>query len=526
MLVIQVLLGVVVIQQLQVSGGVITGVAAGTATITATSVANTSVKGTCAVTVTAVPAGTLTVTQSPTGSIAVGASGYQLYISDSSGASISRLECTFSSSNSSVATVSSYGTISALANGTAVITVVHPSKGSGNITLTIGSGGGTTPPPSGGSLTITADPSASMSIGASGYQLYVRDSSGTAVSRTECTFSSSNSSVATVSSYGTISALAAGSATITVTHASKGTGSITLTVEGGGGGTPTPGAHAAVFTFLEKYRVSTTLCQYVYTYGNTTKTETVLGSVNYFYFGSSTVNTSSFYRWHSTAPGRYYITIHNTGNNSLGANAYANAKFLSTASGVSIHYVVDQGSTIYRVCPENSTAWHAGNTTSGLYSGNSYAIGIEMCQNQGNDMFLTWHRTCKLLPQIISRWSSMRSKGLGSVKQHYNFSYKNCPQELRESGLWTRAYVKMAQAEYEYATKYSGYKISFQSSNTSYLDNYGHVIKRPSSNLSVSYTITVSKDGVSASKTYTATIPSSVASVVTGRKDGTQITNP
>ena len=511
-----------------VVGGVITGMAAGTATITATSVANTSVKATCAVTVNAVAPGTLTLSADPSATISVGATGYQVYVNDSAGASVSRLECTFSSSNSSVATVSTYGTISALANGTAVITAVHPTKGSGSITLTIGSGGTTPPPPTSG-LTVTADPSATMNIGAAGYQIYVRDSAGVSVSRTECTFTTSNSTVASVSTYGTISSYNAGTAVITATHPTKGNGTVTLTVTDGsssGGTTPPPtsGAHAVVFTFLEKYKVNTTLSQYVRTYGTTTKTETVLGSVNYYYFGSNTVDTSTFYRWHSTAPGRKYITIHCTGNNSATANARANANFLSTSSGASIHYVVDHGKTIYRVCPENSIAWHAGSTTSGLLSGNSYAIGIEMCQNEGNDLFLTWQRTAKLLPGIISRWSGM--SGLSAVKQHYNFSYKNCPQELRESGLWTAAFAKMVKAEYEYYTKYKAYSITLKSGNTTYLDNYGHVVKRPTSNLSVSYTITVVKDGIAGAKTYTATIPSSVSAAVTGRADAVQITNP
>ncbi|MDD3382869.1 MAG: glycerophosphodiester phosphodiesterase family protein, partial [Bacilli bacterium] len=124
------------------SSGVVTGVAAGSATITATSNANTTVKATCAVTVTAAPSGTLTLTQSPTGSIAIGATGYQIYVNDSSGASVSRLECTFTSSNSTVATVSTYGTISALKAGTATITVAHPTKGTGTIVLTITSTSG------------------------------------------------------------------------------------------------------------------------------------------------------------------------------------------------------------------------------------------------------------------------------------------------------------------------------------------------------------------------------------------------
>ena len=234
------------------SSGVVTGVAAGTATITATSVANTSVKATCAVTVTAAPSGTLNISQSPTGTIEVGATGYQLHISDSGGGSVSRLECTFTPSDATIATVSSYGTISALKAGTVTINVTHPSKGTGSIVLTIGTGGGGTPNPPAGSLTLSQDPSGTIPVGGAGYQIYVKDSGGTSVSRTECTFSSSDSSVATVSSYGTITASKAGSATITATHPSKGTGTITLTIGTDAPPISTPGTYTVTSTLSTK----------------------------------------------------------------------------------------------------------------------------------------------------------------------------------------------------------------------------------------------------------------------------------
>ena len=230
------------------STGLVTAKAEGSATITATSVADTSVKATCAVTVTAPPAtgGTLTITQVPDGTIAVGATGYELFIKDSDGNAVSRLECTFTSSNSSVATVSNWGTISALSTGTAEITVTHSTKGTGTITLTIGSG--STPPV--GTLTITQSPTGTIAVGATGYELYIKDSDGNPVSRLDCTFTPSDSSIATVSSYGTISALKAGSTTITVTHPTKGTGTITVTVGSGGstGNTATDATGKATYT--------------------------------------------------------------------------------------------------------------------------------------------------------------------------------------------------------------------------------------------------------------------------------------
>ena len=151
-----------------VTNGVVTAKAAGTATITATSVADTSVKATCTITVTNPPAGTLTITADPSANVPVGGSGYQIYVRDSGGTSVSRLECVFTSSDSSVATVSTYGTISALKDGTVTITVTHPSKGSGTITLTIGTGGsnppgGTMPAATGTSSLVFASPGANAS---------------------------------------------------------------------------------------------------------------------------------------------------------------------------------------------------------------------------------------------------------------------------------------------------------------------------------------------------------------------------
>lgn len=127
-----------------VSKGLVSAKAAGTTTITASASADSTVKATCVITVSAPIGGALIVKQNITGSIKIGETKYQILINDSSGNAISRLECTFVSANSSVATVSAYGTISALKAGTAKITVTHPTKGTGTIILTIT---GTTPPP-------------------------------------------------------------------------------------------------------------------------------------------------------------------------------------------------------------------------------------------------------------------------------------------------------------------------------------------------------------------------------------------
>jgi N-acetylmuramoyl-L-alanine amidase CwlA len=165
--------------------------------------------------------------------------------------------------------------------------------------------------------------------------------------------------------------------------------------------------------------------------------------------------------------------------------------------------------------PAGSTYY---NTTYGvtcITGGGANGVGIEMCQNEGNDLFMTWHRTAKLTADILIR----RSLNTDRVKQHWHFMGKNCPQELRESGLYTAVFARMVKAEYQYRKLYSGYTISFSSGNPAIINNYGHVIARPSVDTVVSYTVTISKSGITESKTYTVTVPCNVEAAVTGKKD-------
>ncbi len=115
---------------------------------------------------------------------------------------------TWSSNNTSVATVSSYGTVTAKAVGTAVITV---RTNDGGKTATC-------------SVTVTPVSVTGVSLSQTSLTLYEGDnetlvatvSPSNATNKT-VTWSSSNSSVASVSSSGRVSARAAGSAVITVT---------------------------------------------------------------------------------------------------------------------------------------------------------------------------------------------------------------------------------------------------------------------------------------------------------------------
>ena len=195
------------------SSGMVTTIAAGTADITVTSSNGTSTF--CSVTV-ANPVisislskstlnlikgntSTLTVTYNPT---------------DAEGKSV-----TWKSSNTSVATVSTSGLITAIASGTATITATSTNGKTATCTVTV------TNPVSSISLN-----QASLNLTKGGTStLTVTYNPADADSRS-VTWKSSNTSVATVSSSGKVTAVASGTATITATSANVKTATCTVTV--------------------------------------------------------------------------------------------------------------------------------------------------------------------------------------------------------------------------------------------------------------------------------------------------------
>ena len=119
------------------------------------------------------------------------------------------------------------------------------------------------------------------------------------------------------------------------------------------------------------------------------------------------------------------ITIHNTGN--IGAPAKNNHNYMKNCnkSGdriASWHFTVDD-KEIYQAVPSNYKAYHAGNAT-----GNSSSIGIEICMFNDAERQKQAYLNAIELVKIL-----MKEHGLniGQVKQHYNWTKKDCPTWLR-----------------------------------------------------------------------------------------------
>ena len=204
-----------------VSGtGLVTGVAGGgPVTITATSEGQS---GSASVTVTTVPVASVTVTP-PSASVQVGQT-VQLTatLKDANGNILTGRTVTWSSNQTTVATVNATGRVTARAAGSATITATSEGQ-SGTSSITV------TPVPV-ASVTVTPA-SASVAVGAT-VQLTAtpKDANGNPLTGRVITWSSSNTAIATVSGSGLVTGVAAGGP-VTITATSEGrSGSAAVTV--------------------------------------------------------------------------------------------------------------------------------------------------------------------------------------------------------------------------------------------------------------------------------------------------------
>src|SRR5437667_111751 len=202
-----------------VSGsGMVAGVTAGSATITATSEGKSS---TAALTVTTVPVASVAISPA-TATLRVGQT-LQLTATpkDSAGGTLTGRMVTWTSSNTSGATISASGLVAGVTAGSATITATSEGKSST------------------AALTVTTVPVASVAVAPATASLTVgqtvqltatpKDSAGGTLTGRTVMWSSSNTSVATVSGSGLVTSVVVGTATITATSEGK-AGSAAVTV--------------------------------------------------------------------------------------------------------------------------------------------------------------------------------------------------------------------------------------------------------------------------------------------------------
>ena len=212
------------------SDGLVTAIGEGTATITATaSKDGVSAAGTASVSVRTQVASVEVSPESTTLSSIGDTDSLAVVVKDANGNVISGATIAWSSSDETVATVSSDGLVTAIGDGTATITATASKHGgSATVTATV------TVRTQVASVEVSPDSTTLISIGdTESLTAVTKDANGNAISGATITWSSSDETVATVSSDGLVTAIEEGTATITATASkdgvsAEGTASVTV----------------------------------------------------------------------------------------------------------------------------------------------------------------------------------------------------------------------------------------------------------------------------------------------------------
>lgn len=150
-------------------------------------------------------------------------------------------------------------------------------------------------------------------------------------------------------------------------------------------------------------------------------------------------NNNNYYPEKNT---REYITIHETANKGVGADADAHANFINNGAMETWHYTVDSEKAVCHYY-HTTSCWACG-----TYDGNTRSISIEMCVNKDGNYLKTLENTIELVQKIMKEENIPVSK----VVQHNYWSGKHCPTLLREgnSGMnWNQFITKVKGGKVE-----------------------------------------------------------------------------
>ncbi|HHZ18619.1 MAG TPA: N-acetylmuramoyl-L-alanine amidase [Acholeplasmataceae bacterium] len=179
---------------------------------------------------------------------------------------------------------------------------------------------------------------------------------------------------------------------------------------------------------------------------------------------------------------RKYVVIHDTANNTAGAGVLMHSQFIKNTdrSSSSWHYTVDD-TLIYQHIPDMEVAWHAGEA-----DGNRYGIGIETCINPEADYTIVMQRTAKLTAELLAKYGLT----LNDVKQHYDFTQKDCPRVMRTNKRWDE-FLNLVSIEYMGLTRFADVKFEWESLSKSVMNDRGYIINHPGVETTVTYKVKV-----------------------------------
>ena len=141
---------------------------------------------------------------------------------------------------------------------------------------------------------------------------------------------------------------------------------------------------------------------------------------------------------------RRYITVHQTGNTSRGANAnmHARLQYNGNPREASWHEQVDDKECIQSFA-HTAKCWHGGDGWTG--AGNNESIAIEICVNSDGDYTRAVRNGARRVTQLMKMYNIPISR----VVQHNHWSGKACPAQIRagKNGINWSAFLKIVQEE-------------------------------------------------------------------------------
>lgn len=134
------------------------------------------------------------------------------------------------------------------------------------------------------------------------------------------------------------------------------------------------------------------------------------------------------------------ITVHNTANDAPAANEATYHNRTDNHNSVSYHVAVDDKEVV-QVLPFDRNAYHAGDGSK-AGGGNRTSIGIEICYSKsGGERYVKAEENAV---QYIAKLLHERGWGVDRLRQHYDWSKKNCPHRIRNEGRWS-SFVQRVQ---------------------------------------------------------------------------------
>lgn len=120
-------------------------------------------------------------------------------------------------------------------------------------------------------------------------------------------------------------------------------------------------------------------------------------------------------------------TIHSTANlKSTAQNERDNLQ--NNGGSASFHSVVDEKQVV-RCIPFDHRAWHAGDSTK-AGGGNMTSLSLEICESGDRE------KTLQNAVQVVAHDLMELGWGVDRIRQHFDWTRKNCPRILRDTGKW------------------------------------------------------------------------------------------